>query len=110
MTNAAEWSVATSESRAQLGETSLTRLSQGKPLNLVSLPYSNSKDWTEGENDMLLGLASGGTSAVSVGVRGFGDGKSPSESRGVLRDRRLGISHRWMAKVPLAAHTIDGQA
>ena len=102
MTNAAEWSVAISESRAQLGETSLTRLSQGKPLNLVSLPYSDSKDWTEGEKDMLLSLASGRTSTVSVGLRGFGDGKSPSESRGVLRDRLLGISHRRMVKVPLA--------
>ena len=53
---------------------------------------------------MLLGLASEGTSTVSVGLRGFGDEKSPSESRGVLSDRRLGISHRRMVEVPLAVH------
>ena len=50
-----------------------------------------SKDWTDSENDMLLGLASEGMSTVSVTLRGskFDDGRqSPSESWGVLSDCR----------------------
>lgn len=59
---------------------------------------------------MLLSLASWRNFDRKCWSSWLGDGKSPSESRSVLRDRRLGISHRRMVKAPLAVHTIDGQA